>query len=150
MKLELFGIQRQRTGSPESMAFEVPKSRRVEYREFIIKAHPADRFDLVLSTPRKKRTTGPWSQNHRLNGHCAQIAQETGQDFDTVKLYCKRAAIKRGLPLKIGPNGDPVYSILDGEPVPISESEMDTIQCGWVIEEVNILAAELGIILRED
>lgn len=150
MKLELFGVQRQRTGSPESMAFTVPASRRVEYRELVLKAQPLDRFDIMLSTPRKKRSTGPWSQNHHLNGHCVQIANSTGQDFEAVKLYVKRAAIARGLPLKLKPDGDVLLSIVDGEPVPISEADMDTIQCGWCIEEAHILAAELGIILREE
>lgn len=150
MKLELFGIQRQRTGSQDSMAFMVPASRRVEYRELVRKAQPADRFDLVISTMRKLRSTGPWSQNHHLNGHAMQIAHETGQDFETVKLYAKRMAIPRGLPLKIKPDGDIVYSLVDGLPVPISETNMDTTQCGWVIDELHILAAELGIILREE
>ena len=149
MEIKVLGIQRIKTGSSRVVSFEIPAVREAEYRALVIKAQPADRFDLVLSTMRRKRSTGPWSQNHRLNGHCAQIANETGQDFDAVKLYVKRMAIARGLRLKTKPNGEPLFSITDGEPVPISEADMTSEECSWVIEEVNILAAELGIILRE-
>ena len=150
MEIKVLGIQRIKTGSPRVVSLKIPTVREAEYRALIKKAQPLDRFDLVLSTMRKKRSTGPWSQNHHLNGHCMQISQETGQNFEDVKLYVKRAAIARGLPLKLQPNGEIVYSIVDGQPVPISETDMDTLQCGWCIEEAHILAAELGITLVEE
>lgn len=150
MEIKVLGIQRIKTGSPRVVSLEIPAVREAEYRALVLKAQPADRFDLVLSTMRRKRSTGPWSQNHHLNGHCMQIANETGQDFEAVKLYVKRQAIARGLPLKTKPDGDIVYSIADGEPVPISEADMDTIQCGWCIDACHVLAAELGIVLREE
>lgn len=150
MEIKVLGIHRLKSGSPRIVSLEIPAVREAEYRALVVKAQPADRFDLVLSTPRHKRSTGPWSQGNHLNGHVFQIANETGQDFAAVKLYVKRAAIARGLPLKQKPNGDIVCSIVDGEPVPISEADMDTVQCGWVIDELHILAAELGIVLREE
>ena len=150
MEIKFAKIERIHTGTDEVMSFPVPRALRFEYRELIKKAQPTDRYDLVLATPRRKRSVGPHSQNHHLNGHCAQISRETGQDFETVKLYAKRMAIPRGLPLKTKPNGDVLMSLVDGQPVPISENEMDMIQCGWVIEELHILAAELGIVLQEE
>lgn len=150
MEIKVLGIHRLKSGSPRIVSLEIPAVREVEYRALVAKGQPADRFDFVLSTPKRKRSTGPWSQNHHLNGHCMQISHETGQDFDAVKLYVKRQAIARGLPLKTRPDGDVLYSLADGQPVPISETDMDTVQCGWCIEEVHILAAELGIILREE
>jgi len=150
MEIKVLGIHRLHSGSPRVVSLEIPAVREAEYRALIVKAQPADRFDLVLSTLRRKRSTGPWSQNHHLNGHAMQIAQETGQDFEAVKLYVKRQAIARGLPLKQKTNGDIIYSIVDGEPVPISETDMDTVQCGWCIDACHVLAAELGIILREE
>jgi hypothetical protein len=150
MKLELLNAKRVKTGDPALLSVEIPLSLRFEYRELLRKGQPVDRYNLVIQNPTRKRSTGPWSQNHHLNGHAMQIAQETGQNFDDVKLYAKRQAIARGLPLKLKPNGEIVYSIVDGQPVPISETEMDTLQCGWVIDEIHILAAELGIILREE
>ena len=150
MEIKVLGIHRLKTGSPRIVSLEIPAVREAEYRALVVKGQPADRFDLVLSTPRRKRSTGPWSQSHHLNGHVSQIAQETGQDFDAVKLYVKRQAISRGLPLKQTQNGDIIYSIVDGEPVPISEADMDTVQCGWCIDAAHVLAAEFGIALREE
>lgn len=149
MKLEFPHIQRIKTGERLLMSFAVPKHREAEYAALVVKGQPLDRYDLIIETPRKKRSTGYLSQNHRLNGHCAQIANTIGEEFATVKLYVKRLAIKRGLPIKTDAAGKLVYSRLDGEPVPISESDMSVEQCAWVIEEVNILAAELGIVLLE-
>jgi hypothetical protein len=149
MTLKLTRSQRLKTGTAETVSFTVPPSRQFEYRELVRKGQPDDRFDVTISTPTKRRTTGYKSQNHHLNSHVMQISQETGQDFESIKTFCKRAAIPRGLPLKMK-DGDILLSILDGQPVPISETEMDTVQCGWCIEEVHILAGEFGIVLREE
>ena len=150
MEIKVLGAHRLKSGSPRIVSLEIPAVREADYRALVVKGQPLDRFDFVLSTPRHKRSTGPWSQSHHFNGHVQQIAQETGQDFDAVKLYLKRQCIARGLPLKLKPNGDIVLSIVDGEPVPISEADMDTMQCGWCIDAAHVLAAELGIVLREE
>ena len=97
-----------------------------------------------------KRTTGEKSQNHRLNGFISQFCDATGNDFYDIKLYVKRKAMRRGLPAKTDNNGEIIYSKVDGEPLPISEADMNTIQCSWAIEEIQQLAAEYGIILREE
>lgn len=150
MEIKVLGAKRLRSGSPRIASFEIPAVREAEYRALVHKAQPKDLYDLVISNLKRKRSTGPLSQNHHLNGHCMQIANETGQDFDSVKLYVKRMAIARGLRLKTRPDGEIVCSILDGQPVPISETEMTVEECGWCIEETHILAAELGIKLREE
>ena len=149
MTLKLTRVQRLKTGTAGAVSFAIPPSLQFEYRELVKKAQPDDRFDVTISTPTKRRTTGWHSQNGHLNGHVMQISQETGQDFDAVKTFVKRAAIPRGLPVKM--KGDSILlSILDGQPVPISETDMDTVQCGMVIDEIHILAGELGITLREE
>lgn len=150
MKLEFRRIQRIKTGNRLTVAFEIPATREAEYAELILKGQPSDLYDVTISTLRRKRTTGWKSQNHRLNSHVMQIAKETGNDFGDVKQFVKRRAIARGLPLMTRPNGDIVYSLVDGEPLPMSESDMDTVQCGYVIDEINILAGELGITLIEE
>ncbi|MFA5130467.1 MAG: hypothetical protein WC477_06180 [Patescibacteria group bacterium] len=150
MKLELPRIQRIKTGKRLVVAFEIPATREVEYAALILKGQPSDLYDVTISTLRRKRTTGWKSQNHRLNSHVMQIANETGQPFEDVKLFVKRRAIARGLPLMTRPNGDIVYSLTDKEPLAMSEADMDTVQCGYVIDEINILAGELGIVLREE
>lgn len=110
----------------------------------------ADRYDVLIKPPKRHRSTGPGSQGHHLNGHIMQIAQETGNDFADIKLYLKRRAFRMGLPYLTKPDGSVVYSLVDGEPMPISETEMTPQECGWVIDEAHILAAELGIALREE
>lgn len=150
MEIKVLGIRRLKTGSPRVLSLEIPAVREGEYRDLVRKGQPGDRFDLVLSTPKRRRSTGPLSQGNHLNGHCQQIAESTGQDFAAVKLYVKRMAIARGLRLKLKASGEPVCSIVDGEPVPISEADMTVEECAWCIEETHILAAELGILLREE
>ena len=96
---------------------------------------------LVLSPPFKHRTTGEKSQNHAINGFVQQIANETGEDFDVIKMHAKRMAIKRGYPVKVN---------IFGETVPLSETEIDTEQAGFLIEALHEIAAFLSITLRED
>ena len=148
MTLRLPSLQRIKTGTPTIISFEVPRAFAKELGELFTKS--PEKMTVELSIPRKLRSTGYKSANHHLNGHVQQIALETGNDAGDVKLYVKRKAIARGLPLMQRPNGDIVYSLADGEPMPMSEADMDTLQCSWCIEEAHILAAEMGIVLREE
>lgn len=86
-----------------------------------------------------RRSTGPHSQNAHFYGHCQQIAEITGNDFDMVKLVIKLRAIKRGYP---------VERILN-EDIPQSEVDCNTLEESYLIEECHQLAAEEEIILRE-
>ena len=88
----------------------------------------------------RKRTTGPGSQSHRANGFIAQICYVTGEDFDVLKYSLKRKAIRRGLDFKTDS---------DGEPVPMSETEMTTKDIQPFIEEIEQDAAEKSIWLYE-
>ena len=88
----------------------------------------------------KLRTTGKESQSHRANGFVAQICQAKGYDFDVFKYYSKRKSIRRGLPFKTDP---------EGEPVPISEAKMTTVDIQCWIDEIEQIAAEEGIWLYE-
>lgn len=150
MRFELSRIHRIKTGNRLTVAFEIPATREGEYAALILKGQPRDLYDVTISTLRRKHTTGWKSQNHHLNGHVMQIANETGNPFDDVKMFVKRKAIARGLPLMTKPNGDLVYSLVDGEPLPKSEADMDTVECGYCIDESHVLASELGIVLIEE
>ena len=97
----------------------------------------------------KARTTGEHSQNHRFNGFVRQYCEESGNDFDDIKLYVKRKAMRRGLGPMLNDKGEIVFSKVDGEPLPKSEAEMDTVECSWCIEEIQQLAAEYPMILVE-
>ena len=79
-----------------------------------------------------------------------QICTATGNDFHDVKLYLKRRCFKRGLRFATKADGSILYSLIDMEPLPISETEMTTEECAWCIDEAHELAAEYGIELREE
>jgi hypothetical protein len=84
-----------------------------------------------------------------LNGGISQFCQDTGNDFDDIKIFLKRRAMRRGLPPKLDDKGNIVYSKIDGEPLPMSEADMSTIQCGMVIDEMEQFFAEEGFVMRE-
>ena len=106
----------------------------------MVEHNPSHQWHVEISKPRKPRTTGERSQNHHLNGHCQQLAQETGNDFDTVKYAVKYRAIPGGYP----------YDTMGDLVVPWSESRVDTVQCAVAIVEAHRLADELGIKLIEE
>ncbi len=93
-----------------------------------------------MGIPRKPRTTGEKSQNHHLNGHIQQICQETGDEFDDVKMEIKRRAIKRGYPS---------HTDSFGNVIPESEANASTVECGYLIEEAHDVAAFCNIKLKE-
>ena len=105
------------------------------------KMKPGRPYRITLKEIRPKRTTGEFSQNHHLNGHVQQIAEETGNDFTAIKQYIKQRAIGQGYPYTTLP---------DGKALPKSEADIDVIECGYAIDECHILAGELGINLREE
>ena len=142
-------IHRRKTGSADVISFDLSIEYHEEYAELLRKCKKDDLYDLELTKPVKRRTTGDFSQSHHFNGHVAQIAEETGNDFDDVKLYVKRRAFRRGLPYMMRADNTPVISLIDGEPLPKSETQMTTVECGWCIDECHILAAELNVTLRE-
>ena len=93
-----------------------------------------------IGKPRRPRTTGEGSQNHHLNAHIAQIAQENQDEFDDVKMEIKRRAIKRGYPFRTDSFGNVV---------PQSEADCSTAECAMLIEEAHDVAAFLNIRLKE-
>lgn len=152
--------KRIKTASPIELSFELPPEYSVAAQQYIdwyeskkgVRTTPAygAQYRVVFRRPVKPRSTGKHSQNAHLHGHIAQIAEETGNDFEDVKTYIKRQAMGRGYPPKFDEQGDIVYSLNDGYPVPQSERDATVDQAGMLIEEAHILAAELGIILTED
>lgn len=93
-----------------------------------------------LSAPRKPRTTGSHSQNHHLNGHIMQMCQETGNGYEAVKNAVKQIAVEQmGYP----------YEEVHGVITPRAESDSSTEECAMLIEATHLLAADLGLILKE-
>ena len=103
-------------------------------------AEKNERLTVSISKPRKPRTTGQGSQNSHSWGHMSQIARETGHEVYEIEYLAKYRAIKRGYP---------VNTCL-GMPVPKSQAEIDTVENGYLIDELHQIAAENGIKLREE
>lgn len=95
----------------------------------------------VFSVPYKSRTTGKASQNNKIWAMITDIAQETGNDIEDVENYAKERAMARGYPYKI--------NRMNGRPMPLSMTEIDTVQASILIETLQQLAAELGIVLHD-
>ena len=63
-------------------------------------------------------------------------------------MYVKRKAFRRGYPMKRDENGNIIYSLVDGQPIPESEAKISTVEAGYLVEEIIHLAVELGIVLK--
>jgi hypothetical protein len=102
-------------------------------------AEKNERLTVSISKPRKPRTTGPGSQNSHSWGHIAQLARETGHEPYEIEYLAKYRAIKRGYPVNtcLGMN------------VPKSQSELDTVENGYLIDELHAIATENNIRLIE-
>lgn len=96
---------------------------------------------LEMSAPYRARSTGKESQNAHIWGHIQQIANYTGYDVQDVEDYIKLKAIKRGYSYKINK--------LTGEIRPASMTTINTVEAGYLIEELHQLASELEIVLEE-
>ena len=96
---------------------------------------------LELSPPYKPRSTTIGGQNRHIWGHIQQIAHETGNDVQDVEDYVKLRAVKRGYPVH--------ENKLTGEIKPVSMTGINTIEAGYLIEELHQLASELEINLEE-
>ena len=100
-----------------------------------------DYVSVTFKPPYKPRTTGKGSQNHHVNGHIMQICNVTGNDYETIKYCVKMIAVEQ--------MGYPSETVA-GHIIPKRESDCDTSECAMLIEASHYLAAQLGIILREE
>jgi len=138
MKLRLHRI---RTDSSHILSLDIPDEYQNWYAMLVRKgAKIGDWYDVDIALPRRHRTTGDKSQNHRLNGFIQQICVDTGNEFDMVKMLVKMRAISRGYPF---------VTLKTGDRFPKSESESSVQECAMLIEEVEQMAAEEGIALIE-
>ena len=94
---------------------------------------------VTLQPPKRPRTAGKDSQNHLLNGILVQICEETGNDYDSVKDAVKMIAVEQlAYPFKT----------IGGKIIPQRERECSVEECSKLIEAAQMLAADLGIIVR--
>ena len=104
---------------------------------------------VAFSKPYARRTTGKNSQNNMIHGFAAQIANFIGDDIESVKAYCKEKAISLGYPVKRDDDGNVIISKLTDKPIPESSANVSTVEASILIEQIQLLAAELGIRLEE-
>lgn len=131
-------------GGKGIVSFEVPAEPEVQETLRNILRTCRDKYNDYVSVsfkpPYKPRTTGAHSQNHHLNGHIMQICAETQNDYETIKYCVKMIAVER-----LGYS----YEQFGKYIVPKGERDCDTEEESKLIEAAHILAAEIGIILRE-
>lgn len=99
-----------------------------------------DFVTVTLKRPTRPRTTGKGSQNHHLNGHIMQICQYTQNDYETIKYCVKMIAVEQ-----LGYS----YKEVAGHILPKPERNTDTEECAKLIEAAHLLAADIGLILKE-
>lgn len=135
-KLKLSHAVRVKTGKRNQVTFDIPEDYCGLYAELVRRS--PDCLSLEIGLPRKARTTGEDSQNHKINGAIQEICIPLGLDFDALKYYLKYKAIDRGYPF------DTIGDLV----VPWSETRLDTVQASYLIETIMQFAAENNIRLR--
>lgn len=139
MKLRML---RQKTRKNDLVAFTIPEDAIAWYTKLIQKGtKKGDWYDVSIELPKRSRTTGKHSQSHHGNGHCMQIAIETGNSFEAIKGETKRMAME---------HGKWRYDTIHDHVYPKSESEATVEEATEWIECTHQLAAELGIKLVEE
>lgn len=135
--------RRLKTNSKIYLAYEIPSYIRDYYWQMVREHEERGiRYErLRISKPFRPRSTGKHSQNHRINGFIQQICMATGFDFDVMKYYLKKKAIRRGYPFTTDPSG---------ECVPLSEAKISVEEASCLIAEIEQFAAENNIHLIED
>jgi len=106
-------------------------------------------YTVKINTPRRPRSTGDKSQNHRINGFIQQIAMSTGQPFDDIKKRAKQLAVDMGYPMLTDESGLPIYDLW-GNIQGISESDASVEDAILLSQAVEQIAAFVGVVLRCD
>jgi hypothetical protein len=152
-------VRRNKTGSKMQFCFEFSTPEQADAfwsvalpheRESEQTATQGAEYRVIIRKPKRRRSTGKHSQNSHFHGHVQEIAQATGNDFDDVKLYLKRRAIRQGYPIMMDDKGEVTCSLVDGDPLPAHERDASSEEAALLIDEAHILAAELGIVLTEE
>ena len=128
------------TGSSAAICFEIP----IPYRTplwAMVESAKTDYWNVKISRPKRPRTTGWKSQNHHFRGHCRDIMQQTGNSMSDVSMALKEYAVEYwGYP------EDEKF----GKMKPRSEADLDTVECGILIDATHQFAAEWGFWLIEE
>lgn len=96
---------------------------------------------IKVSNVHRPRSTGEKSQNHHINGHIQQIARDSGNAFEVVKMEAKHRAISLGYPMLII-DGE-VQTDLWGRPMGISEADASVEEASLLIEAIHQLGWDI-------
>jgi hypothetical protein len=113
----------------------------------LLKGLPAPFLQVTFQRPFRPRTTGRYSQGARVNGHCAVIAEATGDDFDVVKIRMKQLAIARGWPFVTVE--EDINGVTHEYKVAKSEASASVDEDSILCQVIEQYAAEHGIRLPE-
>ncbi|MCQ2589264.1 MAG: hypothetical protein MJ179_02465 [Treponema sp.] len=94
--------------------------------------------NIEIQKPYKARTN---QQNRMFWGIVQQIANEIGDDIESVENDLKMKAIAKGYPYKV--------SKITGQPVPYSMTKVNTVEQGYLIDTAIETASFLGIVIDE-
>lgn len=130
------------TGKPDVIAFKLLSSNLAAARELVRAgiAKSDDCYDVRVRMVRRHRSTGPGSASAHFHGHCGQIAGELGYTTDQMKYVLKCEAGALGYP----------STIYKGLVIPQSEADATPEEESFLIDTCHRVAAESGIILREE
>ena len=92
---------------------------------------------LEMSPPYKGRTTGENSQNNLIWKLITLIAEETGNELGDVEEAVKERATRRGYPFHVNK--------ITGKMNPESMTKINTVEAGYLIDELLQICSELGI-----
>ena len=92
---------------------------------------------LEMSPPYPARSTGKLSQNNLIWKLITAIVEYTGNDVEDVEEWVKLKAVRRGYPTKTNP--------LTGQIKTLYITEIDSVEEGYLIEEMYQLCEEMGI-----
>ena len=92
---------------------------------------------LEMSAPYKPRSTGLNSQNNLIWKLITEIAKATGNELQDVEDAVKERAVKRGYPYH--------QNKITGRIVPASMTTINTVEAGYLIEELYQIASEYEI-----
>jgi hypothetical protein len=92
---------------------------------------------IEISPPYRPRTTGKDSQNNLIWKLITEISKATGNEIQDVEEAVKERACKRGYPYRINK--------ITGRAKPKSMTEIDTVEAGYLIEELYQICAEYGV-----
>lgn len=95
---------------------------------------------ITIDRPYKPRTTGEGSQNNLVWKLITVVANEMGESTEFVEQLAKKKAISRGYPTR---------NVM-GEMFPVSMTEINTVECSYLIDTLYEMVAFLGIVLEPE